>query len=133
MCVTASLYLPVTRDTTDSSPIMSSWEIEHFSDRDDWFLQNKSWFGETSARNRDFPVDGMHVQCGLGNTVFNGQSSLEFYAEALRDEKVMLTIVIQILYVRFRVPKVVHGSDGRDRLYLGWAYIGSANLSESAW
>lgn len=39
----------------------------------------------------------------------------------------------QILYVRFRKPHMVRGCDGYDRRYAGWAYIGSANLSESAW
>lgn len=40
---------------------------------------------------------------------------------------------MQILYVRFDAPKAGLDNEGREKLYAGWAYVGSANLSESAW
>ncbi|KAK5084557.1 hypothetical protein LTR05_005635 [Lithohypha guttulata] len=39
----------------------------------------------------------------------------------------------KILYVRFAEPKLVKSEDGMEKTYIGWSYMGSANLSESAW
>jgi len=40
---------------------------------------------------------------------------------------------IQSLYVRFKQPKAVPTTDGEAKWFAGWAYVGSGNLSESAW
>ena len=39
----------------------------------------------------------------------------------------------QVLYVRFNKPKIVDVEGGKREAFAGWAYVGSANLSESAW
>lgn len=40
---------------------------------------------------------------------------------------------LQILYARFKQPKAVSTVEGKTKWYAGWAYVGSGNLSESAW
>ncbi|KAK5954080.1 hypothetical protein OHC33_004651 [Knufia fluminis] len=49
----------------------------------------------------------------------------------VRDDGILMHS--KILYVRFKQPKAVQGADRETKWYGGWAYVGSGNLSESAW